>query len=201
MHGHFRTLHINTSEASPFFFLIIIPLAILSSTVDSFNVYTDQPVPAHSRLVYRLGVINLIHAYPGTYVFCFCSHHLRARDKKPGKCRSNRCEKRRRHPMEHAPMSRRRVEHACAFGREHRSWPLTSAAYNRNCLDQTHTAHKTLPTRLSQTTPLRYLSQSQLPRLQPFRQRQVSLTQKQRVLRQPRTKKSPNLTAIGFVRN
>src|ERR1700761_1225855 len=82
----------------PFFFLIIIPLAILSSTIDSFNVYTDQPVPAHSRLVYRLGVINLIHAYPGTYVFCFCSHHLCARDKKPGKCRSNRCEKRRRHP-------------------------------------------------------------------------------------------------------
>ncbi|KAF8271249.1 hypothetical protein EI94DRAFT_596255 [Lactarius quietus] len=36
-----------------------------------FNVYTDQPVPAHSRLVYRLSVINLTHAYPGTYVFCF----------------------------------------------------------------------------------------------------------------------------------
>ena len=30
---------------------------------------------------------------------------------------------------------RRRVDHACAFEREHRSWPLTFAAYNRNCLD------------------------------------------------------------------
>ena len=44
------------------------PPTTLPSTVESL-MYTDHPVLAHSRLVYRLSVINLTHAYPGTYVF------------------------------------------------------------------------------------------------------------------------------------
>src|SRR6266404_4751646 len=55
----------------------------LPSTAHSFfHVYTYQLVPyVRSRLVYQLGVINLISTYPGTYVVCFyfnprCSHHL-----------------------------------------------------------------------------------------------------------------------------
>ncbi len=70
MHGHYRTLHINTSEVSPTF-------SVFSSSSSPtfhrpfFHVYTEQTVPAHSRLVYQLSVINLTHAYPGTYVFCF----------------------------------------------------------------------------------------------------------------------------------
>ena len=73
MHGHFRTLHINTRAVSPNFSPLFFhhhhhPPTTLPSTVESL-MYTDHPVLAHSRLVYRLSVINLTHAYPGTYVF------------------------------------------------------------------------------------------------------------------------------------
>ena len=68
------------SHFQPLFFIIITPRNF-TFYCRFFNVYTDQPVPAHSRLVYRLSVINLIHAYPGTYMsFAFTltrarSHH------------------------------------------------------------------------------------------------------------------------------
>ena len=82
MHGHFRTLHINTRAVShfqppPFFHHYHHPPTILPSIVESL-MYTDHPVLAHSRLVYRLSVINLTHAYPGTYVFfALLKHALR----------------------------------------------------------------------------------------------------------------------------
>ena len=55
-------------SAPPFFHHYHHPPTILPSIVESL-MYTDHPVLAHSRLVYRLSVINLTHAYPGTYVF------------------------------------------------------------------------------------------------------------------------------------
>ena len=123
---------------------------------------------------------------------------------RPGKRRSNRCQNRfqkgqRRHRLDEAP-SQRRVQHAYALGRAHPPWPLTSAVYNRNYLDQRHKAHKTFPTRQNQITLLQYLSQNQPPLLQPSRQRQESLSQNQRVL-QHRTNKPPDLTVIGFVKD
>ena len=107
---------------------------------------------------------------------------------------SMRERRQRRHRLDEAP-SQRRV--ACALGRP--SWLLTSAAYNRNYLDQSHTAHKTFLTLQNQTTPLQYPSQSQSLLLQPSRPRQESLSQSQRVLRH-RTNKPPDLTVIGSVK-
>jgi hypothetical protein len=103
----------------------------------------------------------------------------------------------RRHRLDEA-RSQRRV--ACALGRAHPSWPLTSAVYNRNYSDQSHSAHKTFPTRQSQTTPLQYPSQSQSTLLQPSHQRQESLSKSQRVL-QHRANKPPDRTVIGSVKN
>ncbi len=86
------------------------------------------------------------------------------------------------------------------LGRAHLPWPLTSAAYNRNYLDQTHTARKTLLTRQSQTTHLRYPSQRQPPHLRPYRQRQGRLSQSQMILQQ-KTSRLADLIVIDFVKD
>ena len=78
-------------------------------------------------------------------------------------------------------------------------WPLTSVAYNKNCLDQSHLPHKTFQTRQSQIAPLPYPFPrwSHHPRV--FRKRWESPQSQTHSLRRMRT--PPDFIAIDSAKS
>ena len=78
-------------------------------------------------------------------------------------------------------------------------WPLTSVAYNKSCLDQSHRACKTLQTSRNQITLLPYPFPRLSRRHQAFRQKQGS--PKSRMHRPRQMGKLLNFIVIKFAKN